>query len=148
MTKEQMINAIESTKKIHLDQMHTISVALKGSKIDSPPPLFKNECPCGLWFNQNAQQLKDILGAQLFEKLDLHHEQWHSEYKKIYDILFKNMKKTGFLSKVLKKDKIDEMALDRAKAYYKELEMSTEAMLRVADAATRRILALSDSKFD
>jgi hypothetical protein len=91
--------------------------------------------------------MKDILGAQLFERLDKHHEDWHKEYHNIYNIFFKEEKKTGFLAKILKRDRVDSLTLDKAKLYFTELQKSTDELLKASESATRRIMALKDSKF-
>ena len=148
MIKSEMLEAIENAKKTHLEQMHIIASALKGKKVDHPPALSKKECECGAWFYADEATMKNILGIQLFEKLDSHHEKWHQEYHHIYDLLFKEEKKTGLLSKIFKSDKIDELSLDKAKAYYRELQSSTDELMKVADATYRRLMALKESKFE
>jgi hypothetical protein len=148
MTKAQMLDAIENAKKIHLQEMQKIRTVLDGKKIDNPTALAKTECACGMWFYTHESQMKEILGAQLFERLDKYHENWHKEYLNIYNIFFKEeKKKTGFFAKILKSDKIDTLLLDKAKLYFIDLQKSTDALLLVSEAVTRRISALNDTKF-
>jgi hypothetical protein len=143
-----MLDAIENAKKIHLQQMQKISAVLDGKKIDNPTALSKMECECGVWFYSNESQMKEILGAQLFERLDTSHEKWHKEYVNIHDIFFKeDEKKRGFLSKILKRDKIDPLLLDKAKLYFIDLQKSTDELLLVSESASRRVSALKDTKF-
>ena len=147
MNKKEMLGAIEHAKKVHLEEMHKISSVLKGNEVQNPTPLGKMECECGVWFYSHEKEMKDILGAQLFERLDKHHENWHKEYHNIYNIFFKEEKKTGFLAKILKRDKVDSLTLDKAKLYFTELQKSTDELLKASESATRRISALKDSKF-
>jgi len=148
MTKQEMLDSIENAKKTHLEQMHKIRSVINGKKIENPTALSKRECECGIWFYSHEKVMKDILGAQLFERLDKNHEQWHVEYFNIYNIFFKKeQKKRGLLSKVLKRDKIDSLTIDKAKLYYSELERSTDELLKVSESASRRVAALKDAKF-
>jgi hypothetical protein len=147
MTKQKVLDAIEHTKKVHLEQMHTIDSLLKGYKVENPTPLSKQECGCGKWFYRNEDEMKTILGAQLFEKIDFAHEEWHKEYASIYNIFYNRQKKVGFFAKLLKNDQVDSLELDKAKMYYVDLKKKTDELLKVAESALRRISALSESKF-
>lgn len=91
--------------------------------------------------------MKDILGSQLFNRLDKHHEAWHQEYLNIYNIFFKEDKKTGIFSKIFGIGKVDTLTLDKANAYFVELQHATEELLKASESATRRVSALQDSKF-
>jgi hypothetical protein len=147
MNKNQMLDAIEHAKKIHLEEMHKISSVLKGNEVENPTPLGKMECECGTWFYSNEKEMKEILGAQLFERLDKQHENWHKEYHNIYNIFFKEEKKTGFFAKILKHNKVDSLTLDKAKLYFSDLQKITDELLKASESATRRVSALKDSKF-
>lgn len=145
MTKSEMIAAIENAKEVHLTQMNKIKSEIAGKNIENPTALGKMECECGVWFYEHEKEMKSVLGLQLFEHLDRDHEQWHLDYANIYNLFFKE-KKRGLLSKVLGL-KHDQMTLDRAKIYYRELESDTKALLATADSALRRVHALHESKF-
>jgi len=146
MNKEEMLLSIERAKHAHLEQMYKIDALTKGKKVKNPTPIGKMNCECGGWFYANEKLMKDILGLQLFERLDMYHEQWHTEYLHIYDIFFKNRNK-GLFSKLIGSDKISEMDLDKAKLYYVELKETTDELLKVSNAAERRVAAVGDAKF-
>ncbi len=146
MTKSDMLKAIESAEAMHLKQMQKIIVAISGEKIENPTALGKMECECGVWFYSNEVMLKKILSVQLFDRLDKAHEKWHQEYVYLYDMFFKEEKKEGFLSKIMKR-KVPKEFYDKAKYYYKELQLATDELLNVSLSAKRRIMALPDAKF-
>jgi hypothetical protein len=141
-----MLEAIESLKNIHLAQMNKIENAMDSKEVQNPTPIGKMECDCASIIYENDQQLQYLLGAQLHDKLDIAHENWHKDYFKIYEIFFKEKKKKGFFSKFVSQ-KIDPMVLDKAKLYYSELELSTKEFLNVAEVVKRRLNALPESKF-
>ena len=146
MNKQRMLDDLENAKKIHLQQMQKIADVLEGKQVEHPTALGKMECECGVWFYSNQERMINILGAQLFHRLDDAHEAWHRDYVNIYNIFFKE-KKTGLFSKLLGTNKVDAMTLDKAKLYYSELKKDTDELFHAADAAIRRVSALSSSKF-
>ena len=146
MNKQQMLDAMDHAKKNHMSQMTKIESVIAGKEIANPTALGKMDCDCGIWFYSNKNMMKEILGAQLFEKLDLLHEKWHRDYVNIYNIYFKEENKS-FLSKLIGSCKIDEMTKDKAKLYYSELKQDTDEILKVTEIAKRRVYAISDSKF-
>lgn len=147
MTKQQMVEAIESARETHQKQMEKIVKTIKGDIVEEPTALGKMECECGQWFYANKDIMIKILGHQLFERLDRVHELWHQDYSRVYEI-YQNKKKrgTGFFSNILNK-KTDTLEHDKLKLYYKELTQITEEMFREADTAIRRVSALPESKF-
>lgn len=146
MNKEETIRALENAKKSHLAQMEKIKSALAGQVVENPTAVSKVECDYGQWFYGNKEQLIQVLGTQLYERIDKTHEEWHKEYRKIYDIFFKEKKK-GLFSKILGDNKPNTLEVDRAKLYYIELKETTKTLLNITDSAMRRVIALSDSKF-
>jgi len=146
MRREDMIAAIENAKDVHLEQMQKIKSEMAGKKVDNPTALGKMECDCGLWFHANEKIMKDILGLQLFERLDKNHEQWHVDYENIYNLFFKEEKK-GFFSKIIGTSKANMMKIDKGKLYFSELKKDTQELLNTSEIALRRISALSGSKF-
>jgi hypothetical protein len=147
MKKDEMIEALESAKSLHMKQMNKIEAELSGKKVKEPTPLSKMECACGLWFYKNEALMLEYLGAQLFERLDRSHEQWHKTYTNIYDVFLKEERNRGLFSKMLASKQKDKMNLDKAKYYYSELQHDTEELFNVSDSALRRVSALSESKF-
>ena len=148
MNKSQMLLAIESAKKIHLEQMDKIQSALNEKEVEHPTPLNKMQCDCGVWFYENEAILKDILGAQLFERLEKHHDDWHREYEKIYAVLFQQDNAQGFFAKLLQSKTKDSLVLDKARVYFCDLQKKSEILLHVSESAIRRVAALSESKFE
>jgi hypothetical protein len=146
MKRSEMIASIENTKLIHLEQMKKIESEMAGVKIENPTALSKMDCECGIWFYKHEKIMKDILGLQLYERLDKSHEQWHIDYINIYNLFFKEEKK-GVFTKLFGLGEDDEMIRDKAKIYYQDLQKDTEELLRISDSALRRVGALSDSKF-
>lgn len=146
MKKQEMLDSIENAKHVHLDQMYKIASLIKGKEVKNPTPIGKMNCACGTWFYSNTQLMQEILGMQLFERLDMYHERWHNEYSHIYNIFFKNEKK-GFFLKLLGTSGVSDMDLDKAKLYYTELQETTEELMKVSDSALRRVSAIGESKF-
>lgn len=147
MTKQAMLDAIEKAKKTHLEQMHKIEAVINGEHVENPTALSKKECECGVWFYAHENEMKEILGVQLFDRLDKHHEEWHHEYLNIYNLFFKEDKKTGLFSKILGRNKVDTLTLDKACAYFVELQKATQNLLKASESATRRVSALQETKF-
>jgi len=147
MNKSQMLDAIQNAKMLHIEQMKKIKDVIDGKSVTDPTPLSKTECECGIWFYNNEEVMKNILGAQLFERLDKNHENWHKDYLDIYNIFFKEEIKVSLFSKVLGKGKFDAMTIDKAKLYFAQLQKSTEELLKVSESALRRVAALQDTKF-
>jgi len=146
MTKKEMLHAIEHAKHIHLEQMNKIKSEIAGKKVENPTALGKMECECGIWFYEHEEEMKNVCGLQLFERLDKSHERWHIDYANIYNLLFKEEKK-GLFSKIMGSSNRSEMKLDKAKLYFSELQKDTEALLIASESAIRRVSALNNSKF-
>jgi len=147
MTKSDMLKAMETAEALHLEQMQKIIAAISGEKVENPTALGKMECACGIWFYSNEKMMKKVLSPQLFDRLDKAHEKWHQEYVYIHELFFKEEKKEGFLSKIIKR-KVSKEVYDKAKYYYKELQLATDELLNASLSAKRRIQALPDAKFD
>ncbi len=146
MNKQETLEALQSAKRYHLDQMEKIEDLLSHKNITNPTPLAKTECEFGKILYGNRDDFYSIVGAQFYEKLDFYHEQWHKEYLKIYKLFFEH-KEQGMFSKLLGKSSVDPLAYDKAKLYYVELQSVTNELLRFLDASLRRVEALSDAKF-
>ena len=147
MDKEKTIGAIVNARKAHEIQMKKIAALLKGKEVENPTAVLKTECEFGKWLYDEDNHLKEVLGELFYSNLETLHSKWHVEYKRVFDIFFKNEKKKGFLSNFFNSDKIDDMELDKAKLYYFELEATTKELLRVITSSQRRIEALNEAKF-
>jgi hypothetical protein len=146
--KEDFLQNITKSKEAHKKAMSKLDMVLNQTlpaKEQEATPISKNECDFGKWF-YDTHNIKEYLGLQLYEKIELLHSSWHKQYAQIYNILFANTKK-GLLGKIFKQ-KPDQLEIDKAKAYYDDLKKITQELLNSMDTATRRINALSDSKFN
>ncbi len=147
MNKQKSVEAILKVKEHHINQMTNIKNLVNGKEVDAPTLVAKTKCVFGKWLYNPDNRVKDILGLIFYEKIDALHEKWHMEYAKIYNIFQKKNKKT-FLSKITRSNKIKMMDIDRAKAYYKDLEATTKKLLMELDKSHRRFLALSNCSYD
>jgi len=146
MNKLSSIEAINRARDSHISQMKKIELLIGGEEIENPTSVKHTECVFGKWFYNKDNQVEEILGSLFYEKMEILHTKWHGEYARVFEIFFTN-RKTGFFSKILGTDKIDEMDMDKAKLYYRELQATTELLLHAISSSQRRISALSDSKF-
>jgi hypothetical protein len=144
MKKNDMLDMLNDIRKSHQNQMLKIENLLEGKNVSHPTEVDKFACRSGQLLYPNQEEFSNILGLQLFEKLDIQHTLWHEEYSKIHAIFFKEKK--GLFSKMFGK-KLDSLELDKAKMYYKEMLSASENFYHVLDIALRRISALSDAKF-
>jgi hypothetical protein len=146
MTKEEMIDAIENAKEMHMNQMLKIESEISGKKVTHKTALEKMDCKYAIWFHSHEKVIKEILGMQFFERLDKHHKAWHHSYANIYKMFLEDEKK-GFFSKLLGSSESTSMKMDKAKLYYSELQEDTGELIKAADTAIRRVRALQTSKF-
>jgi len=146
MKKEEIIHALENARETHLREMDKIKSLLRGKEVKDMTPMSKTKCVFGKWLLNDKEQIMSFLGAQFYEILDTVHGTWHMEYAKIHMIL-KQENKKGFLSNIFGSHQVDVLELEKAKVYYKDLELITKEILRVLDASQRRVQALNKSKF-
>lgn len=146
MTKQQTLDSIQTARQNHETQMEKINALVSGKTIVDPTSVSKRECAFGKWIYDDAQHLREILGAQFYEKLESLHGKWHEQYYKIYEIFF-TKPKPGLLFKVLKLNKVSPLEMDKAKLYFAELQQNTQDLLNMLSISERRVMALSDSKF-
>jgi hypothetical protein len=144
MTKAQTLDALESAKKVHQKQMTKIEKLLASKDIKDPTAVNERECDFGKWFYANQEELSQIVGLQLFARIEKAHSAWHQDYIRIYKIFF--LQKKGLFSKMFGK-KIEPFELDKAKLYYTELQEVSQELLHAIDATLRRINALPETKF-
>ena len=146
MDKEKTLESIQNARKAHEAQMDKIKAAINGESVKNPTAVAKTKCAFGIWLYDDENHLRDILGSFFYDNMEVLHAKWHSEYFRIYEILFKDKKK-GFFSKITGSSKVSDMDLDKAKLYYTELEVTTQELLKALGASERRIGALPESKF-
>jgi len=141
--KNDYLTYIENTKKELEKNLLQIELVFDGANDTNLHQHTKNECYFGRWFYQN-ENVKNYVGFQQYEKLDMLHTQWHIQYSKIYQIFAQEKK--GFFSKILQK-KPSTLEIDKAKAYFDDLKLLTQEIIKLLEVAKRRINALSESKF-
>jgi len=146
MNKQETLSAIEDARDAHVKQMQKIESLLEGKELEDPTPVAKTKCEFGQWLYGDVQHVKKVLGVQFYENLDVLHEAWHIEYSKIYDIFFAQSKK-GFFNNFFANKKPEILQIEKAKLYYKELQKTTQDLLRALEVCERRITALGESKF-
>ena len=148
MDKTKTLESVISAKKAHEAQMQKIDTAIEGGVVANPTAVSHTECDFGKWLYHEDSNLRKILGALFYDKLELLHTQWHNEYVKVFEVLFKKEEKKGFFSKFTKSSKISEMDMDRVRVYYSELALTTKELIQTIDASHRRLMALQESKFE
>lgn len=146
MDKAKTLESIQNARRAHEAQMAKIKDAIRGNKVDNPTVVSKTKCDFGKWLYDDENHLRDILGSFFYDNMETIHAKWHSEYFRIFDIFFKEEKKS-FFAKILGSSKTSEMELDKAKLYYSELEETTQELLKALGSSERRIGALQESKF-
>jgi len=140
--KEECIEQLERVKAAHLKLMNSIDMAIGGVDTHYYEPLSKYECTFGKWF-YSSDLAKIILGPQIYEKLEQTHAQWHQIYAKVYNLLFP---KKGLLGKIFQ-GKPKPQDIDKAKAYYDDLQQLTNELVHKLEVAQKRAQALSETKF-
>ena len=146
MDKNQTLEAMVAAKKSHETQMAKIEAAINGENVENPTAVAKTMCHFGKWLYAEENHIEEILGELFYEKLEKAHAQWHTEYVRVFNIFHKN-KKSGFFAGLLGSNKVDDLEIDKAKLYYRELEVTTKELLHVLGSCERRISAMSEAKF-
>ncbi|WP_024954736.1 CZB domain-containing protein [Sulfurospirillum arcachonense] len=146
MNKNQTLQKMQDIRKVHVFQTDKILAAITGQKIDKPTALNSTECEFGKWLYDENNRLKDLWGSIFFNDIETIHAQWHKEYAKLFEILFKKKKK-GLFSKMMNLSDIDPLDLDKAKLYYVELKETTSQLLKLLYLCEKRVSALNEEKF-
>jgi len=141
--KEAYLENIAKTQKELENKILQVELVLDGASAENLHLETKSECSFGKWLYQD-EKVKHHLGFQQYEKLDLLHTQWHTNYAKIYQIFHQ---KKGLFGKLLGGSKPSPQELDKAKAYLDDLKVVTDELIRQLLSCKRRITALSESKF-
>ena len=146
MNKSETLKSMLAAKKAHLDRMERVKERLNGETEEELTIVSKKECGFGSWFYYD-RRLKSLLGTQFYDNLEQLHSKWHVEYQKLYELCYESRNKKGLVSKIVRKKTVSQMALDKAKLYYSELEITTDDFVRAIDASYRRLNALNESYF-
>jgi len=150
-TKVECLDNLQKAENSHKQGMMELEIFIHNyesgdSELKEKTPLNKAKCVFGIWF-YGEQNLNLYLGLQLYEKIDALHTSWHHQYTKIYHIYFQDEKKSKGIFGKFFKQKIPQLEIDKAKAYFDDLQSITEELLKQLQVARRRINALSDAKF-
>ena len=146
MTKEQTLEAIKNARNAHELQMVKIEKLIEGREVENLTAVAKTKCEFGQWLYSDNNHVKEILGEQFYTNIDDKHSKWHTEYLKIFNIFFKNQKKS-FFSSLIGLHTVDSMEIDKAKLYYSELQVTTNDLLSALASSERRLAAMNESKF-
>ncbi|MBU1659324.1 CZB domain-containing protein [bacterium] len=146
MDKDHTIESIQNARKAHESQMEKIALLIEGKAVENPTAVSQTKCEFGKWLYSDDHHIKQILGSQFYDNIETLHSRWHVEYVRIFNIVFKEEKKS-FLSKFLGVQKLDPMTLDKVKLYHSELNVTTSELLKALASSERRIMALPESKF-
>ncbi|MEA1918741.1 MAG: hypothetical protein U9N52_02785 [Campylobacterota bacterium] len=143
MTKESILESIENIKQTHRLNLKYIDFCIKGLPLkERPIALHHTECSVHQWINGEEVALIKGLQDDILREITLLHEQWHEEYAKIYAIHYPEGKKKGLLGKLFKKKKeLTPMELEKAKAYYNDLQNTSALLIKKLDSLIRRVNA-------
>lgn len=145
MNKQDTLESIQKARLSHLTQMEKIDAVFEGKEVKDPTAVAKTDCAFGKWLYNGENHLREILGVQFYDNMEVLHGRWHAEYRRLFDIFFANQKKSFFGK--MKAPKVEGMELDKAKLYHSELKQTTEELLKALASSERRISALNESKF-
>jgi hypothetical protein len=96
MNKDETLEAIQKARLSHETQMAKIKSVINGDEVKDPTAVLKTECEFGKWLYDDNNHVQKILGSQFYNNIETLHSRWHTEYTKIFNIFFKNRKKTFF----------------------------------------------------
>lgn len=145
MNKKTAIKSLQDVRKYHEYEMKRLSMILDSKEVGAFELNSKKECNFGQWFYSEDNHLKEIIGLQFYENLELLHCSWYSQYHKIYMLLFSD-KNSGFFSKLIASSE-KSMNLDKAKSYYHDLKIISDKLIKSLCSCERRLTALNESKF-
>ena len=147
MLKENVLEYVKRAKQTHASQVSKVDYLIRGIPLSSTlDPAGKRECFFGTWLYSEEKNLRVLIHSHHYDEIERLHSQWHDEFTTIYKIFYPENQ--GFLSKMIgKKHNASMQARDRAKAYFTDLQKTTELMLRKIEVIEKRIIALPESKF-
>lgn len=105
--------------------------------------IFHQNSTFGIFFYDDKNKLRVLLGSILFDGISKYYEQWRVTYNSIFDILLED--KTA---KKLKLKKITNQDEDIIKAIYDDLLTIHENLKKQCEISFARLNALADDKFN
>ena len=146
MSRYEVISAIDSAKSAHNQQMDNVRALLKEGNIERMTAVQKVNCRFALWLQGSDFDVKKVLGEQFYIRLDMDQDEWHRDYRELYE-LFSKRQKQGFFSKMFIKDELTPIELKMAEFYHERLKTASNKLLNAVESAKRRVYAMPESKF-
>lgn len=148
MDKSEYLEILQQTKKHQSAQLFKIqSVIGKILPRNSLDFLKIEDGDMGKLLYENKEQTLRVLGSIFYEELESIHRTWCDEFMKIYYIYF-NSEKQGLIASIFNKKEVVAFDIDKALAYYDDLEQTTQEMAQSIDKIYKRLNALPNSKFE
>ena len=147
MNRAEIIKAIDEALSSHNDQVEKIEDLFNGDNVTTPTSVDKKKCSFGLWIYSPQNCIKDLLGYEVYEKLVSYHEEWHIDYKEIYNSFY-NKPQKSFLTKVLHlQENMDPVSFRMSNFYHRELIIASCKLTMTLEDCKEKIIGLEDSKF-
>ncbi|MFK5937327.1 MAG: hypothetical protein QM497_02920 [Sulfurimonas sp.] len=146
MKKYEIINAIDSAKSAHEQQMDNAKALLKEGDLERMTAVEKSNCQFITWLHGSNFDVKKVLGEQFFIRLDMDQDEWHRDYRELYAV-FSNKHQQSFFSKIFKKDELTPIEVKMAEFYHERLKTASNKLLNAIDSAKRRVYAMPESRF-
>ena len=146
MSRYTIINAIESAKSAHKQQMDNARALLKEGDLERMTAVQKSNCKFISWLNGSDFDVSKVLGEQFYIRLDMDQDEWHRDYIELYSV-FSNREKQGFFSKIFKNDELTPVEFKMAEFYHERLQTASNKLLNAIESAKRRVYAMPESKF-
>jgi len=141
--KAKYLQDFQNIKKTHEQQVLQLEFLLQNNRTNEEIEKKDTFCSFNVWALDNTT-LEKLLGIQIYKKLITAHAQWHVYYKKILQILFEE--NTSKFRKLFS-SKPSPQAIDKAKAYFHDLQEATKELDHMVTVCERRLNALNESKF-
>ena len=142
MKKEHILKGIEYVRHIHKANLQHIEFCLRGMPLkEHPIPPSPAQCAINEWLINDAEALTPFFGVTFLKELVALHEQWHTEFAKIYTLYYPNENNGGFIGKFIKskRKELTPMELERARAYQTDLLQTSEVFLKKLSLLERRV---------
>jgi hypothetical protein len=148
MEKKRVIQAIESAIESHRRQLKTSRLMAYGMKLNAEDAaLQENQCLFGGWLYDNEKWLKRLFGIPAIDEIEKLHTMWHNENRKIY-ALYDKGRKRGILGRVFSSGSITEADMDRAKAYYADMQKISADLEKRMKLLLKRATSMPQSEYE
>jgi len=148
MKRDEIIKTIDDALASHNDQIEKIEDLFNGDQVINPTPLDKRECSFGTWIYSPENCIKSLLGYEVYEKIISYHEDWHIDYKEIYDAFY-NQPQANFLSKVLHiQEGMDPVNFRMSNFYHRELIIASCKLTMTLEDCKAKVMKLDEAAFN